>query len=71
MRIKKILSQRRRDFTAIYECEHCDHERESDGYDDDNFHRVVIPSMKCPSCKKTSPDGYRPMGTKYAEGRQL
>jgi len=26
MKIKKIVSQHRRDFIAIYECEHCGHE---------------------------------------------
>lgn len=27
MKIKEIISQNRRDFTAIYQCEHCGHER--------------------------------------------
>ena len=67
MKIQRILSQYRRDFTAIYECEHCKHTSEAPGYDDDNFHRNVIPHMQCQVCGKTSPDTYRPMGTKYAE----
>lgn len=66
MKIEKIISQHRRDFRAVYVCEHCGHKYEAGGYDGDNFHRNVIPSMKCPACGKTSPDDYRPMGTKYA-----
>lgn len=34
MRIKEILWQHRRDFTAIYECEHCGHTHKSKGYED-------------------------------------
>lgn len=68
MKIKKILSQHRRDFTAIYECEHCDHESEGSGYDDSYFHSTVIPGMKCGECGKTAGDDYRPLTTKYAEG---
>jgi hypothetical protein len=65
MRIKEIVSQHRRDFTAIYECEHCGATRTDGGYDDDNFHRNVIPAMKCKSCNKVSPENYRPLSTKY------
>ena len=65
MKIKKIESQSRRDFYAIYECEHCGHMNRESGYDDDNFHRNVIPKMKCGECGKTSPEDFRPMGTKY------
>lgn len=50
MRIKQILSQHRRDFTAIYICQHCGHETEGDGYDDSYFHTEVIPKMKCKKC---------------------
>ena len=66
MRIKAIESQHRRDFYCIYECEHCGHEQRGSGYDDDNFHRNVIPMMVCGKCGKTAPEDYRPMGTKYA-----
>lgn len=67
MKIKKITSQHRRDFTAIYICEHCRHEvRLAGGYDDDNFHRNVIPAMVCPMCKKKADKDYRPLTTKYA-----
>lgn len=37
MKIKKITSQIRRDFTAIYECEHCGNTETRDGYDDDSY----------------------------------
>jgi len=65
MKIKKILSQSRRDFRAIYVCEHCEFEKESGGYDDNNFHTNVIPKMKCNKCEKTSPINYEPLPTKY------
>lgn len=66
MRIKEIISQRRRDFTALYECEHCEHSVKGYGYDDDNFHRNVIPEMECKSCGKKASENYRPLTTKYA-----
>lgn len=52
MHIKQKLSQHRRDFTAIYECEHCGHERKGTGYDDRHFHEKVIPAMPCRECGK-------------------
>lgn len=54
MRIKEIISAHRRDFKAIYECEHCAYEMRTYGYDDDNFHNNVIPNMECKGCGKTS-----------------
>jgi len=66
--IKKILSQHRRDFTAIFQCEHCNHEFQQDGYDDANYHENVIPLFECPKCKKTADESYRPLTTKYPEG---
>lgn len=68
MKIKEITSQSRRDFTAIYECEHCGHKEKDIGYDDANFHNNVIPTLKCNKCGKAAPDNYRPLATKYAEG---
>lgn len=50
MKIKKIISQHRRDFQAIYECQHCGHEEKGGGYDDANFHNNVIPGMECRQC---------------------
>jgi len=37
MKIQKILSQNRRDFQAIYECEHCGYSHQGSGYDDAMF----------------------------------
>lgn len=71
MKIEQILAQNRRDFTAIYVCEHCGHKVESGGYDDAYFHREVIPTMECTKCNKTSRDDYVPRDTKYPEGYQI
>jgi rubrerythrin len=71
MKIKTKLSQHRRDFEAIYVCEHCGHEDRWGGYDDANFHENVIPNMPCPSCNKTSPKEYTPVPTTYPEGFQV
>jgi len=69
MKIKEIISQNRRDFTAKMICEHCGVEHLNKyGYDDDNYHRNVIPAMKCGACGLSAADDYRPMGTKYLEG---
>ena len=71
MRIKEITSQSRRDFRAVYVCEHCDHEVTGSGYDDGNFHVNVIPRMKCTKCGKTAADNYRPLATKYPDGMRV
>ena len=71
MRIKKIVWQHRRDFTAVYECEHCGHTEEKKGYDDANFHQNVIPNMICPKCGEKAPDNYRPLTTKYPAGMEV
>ena len=68
MKIKTITSQSRRDFQAVYECEHCGHEFSAYGYDDANFHENVIPGMECEKCGKTAADTYRALTTKYPEG---
>lgn len=68
MRIKTFLFQNRRDFEAIFECERCGATETKFGYDDDNFHRNVIPQMICPKCGEVAREDYRPMGTKYVEG---
>lgn len=67
MKIKRITDQIRRDFTAIYECEHCEFEQERRGYDDTNFHQNVVPNMVCPGCGKKASDDYRPLATKYPD----
>ena len=71
MRIKEIISQHRRDFTALYECEHCGFTKKDSGYDDANFHNNVVPNMICPECGKKAGENYRPLTTKYPEGYQV
>lgn len=71
MRIKEIISQHRRDFEVIFECEHCGHTETKNGYDDANYHQNVIPTMKCPECGKVAGENYRPLTTKYPEGMQV
>ena len=70
MKIKTITSQHRRDFTAIYECEHCGNtHKSSGGYDDAFFHNNVVPKMECAVCHKTAGDDYRPLAPKYPESQ--
>jgi len=75
MKIKEILRQNRRDFWADYECQACGHiEKNKSGYDDANFHQNVIPDMKCSQCGKSSNSmdvDYRPLQTKYPEGKTV
>ena len=72
MKIKEITKQHRRDFWAIYECEHCGYiSDEKTGYDDNYFHTVGIPQMKCPKCEKKADKRYRPLQPKYPEGFQI
>ena len=56
MRIKQMINQHRRDFTALYECESCGHTKKRSGYDDRNFHDNVIPSIQCDNCGKSRND---------------
>jgi hypothetical protein len=65
--IKEILNQSRRDFNAIYECEHCKTQVQDFGYDDFYFHNHVVPSMICSSCNKKSNNEYKPLTPKYSE----
>ncbi len=71
MKIKEIIDQNRRDFTAIFVCEHCGNEEKHSGYDDSYFHQNVIPKMTCKKCGKIAPDNYRPLSTKYPDGMQV
>lgn len=66
MKIKQVTSQSRRDFTAVFECEHCGHTTEGDGYDDVHFHQHAIPAMKCGECGRVAGDTYRPLAPRYA-----
>ena len=52
MHIKHIVSQYRRDFPAVFECEHCTYTEKKSGYDDEFFHVTIIPEMKCAQCHK-------------------
>lgn len=65
MKIKTIVSQDRRDFTAVYECEGCGFEHTANGYDDRNFHENVIPDMECPECGEKAPATFRALRPKY------
>jgi hypothetical protein len=71
VKIKTITYQYRRDFRAIYECEHCGNTQEGRGYDDAYFHANVIPEMVCSKCGKKADKNYRPLTTKYPEGYQI
>lgn len=71
MKIKQITSQNRRDFNAVYVCDHCEHEHSGYGYDDSYFHNTVIPKMVCDKCGKMAKDDYRPLTTKYPDGMQV
>lgn len=71
MRIKAIVEQNRRDFTALYECEHCGHLERGRGYDDRNFHDNVVPAMKCAACGAAAGKDYRPLRPKYEEGEEI
>lgn len=55
MKIKKILSQIRRDYSAIMCCEFCQHEQEDkSGYDDRYYHDNIIPNMVCRKCGEST-----------------
>lgn len=75
MKIKQILSQNRRDFTAIMKCEFCSHEeKDNSGYDDQYYHQNVIPSQNCKSCGESTNSGggtIENTQTKYPEGFQI
>ena len=71
MKIEKITSQHRRDFQAVYKCEHCGHEEKGSGYDDAHFHENVVPNMKCGKCGEKASTDYRPLATKHPEGAQV
>jgi primosomal protein N' len=74
MKLIKIISQNRRDFTGLYECEACGHRLEKSGYDDRYYHDVVEPQMKCPKCWESTMElGLVPqrIATKYAESETV
>jgi len=74
MRIKEITDQSRRDFRALYECEGCGNVVKGRGYDDENFHQNVIPTMICEKCGESANSlgsDYRPLTTRYPDGFQV
>ncbi len=71
MHIKEITYQFRRDFKAIYECEHCNQLQDGGGYDDDHYHQKIIPKMKCQNCGKKAGEAYIPAIPQYPEGYQI
>jgi len=54
MKIKRVTSQSRQDFVAVFVCEICGSEETKHGYDDDYYHKKVIPTMACRKCGKKS-----------------
>lgn len=67
MKIKSIIKQHRRDFSAILICDHCENEQIlNDGYDDNNYHNNVIPKIKCNYCERIAGRCYKPRSTKYS-----
>lgn len=75
MKIKEMISQYRRDFTALMECEFCGNQvMNNSGYDDRYYHDNVIPNIKCPKCGEStvSKGGeIERVATKYPEGFQI
>ena len=75
MKIKQLISQHRRDFNALMECEYCGHEEmDNSGYDDRYYHDNVIPNQKCNKCGEStiSKGGeVEKRATKYSEGFQI
>jgi len=73
MRIKEIIWQSRRDFSANFECENCGNTETFKGYDDRFFHDNVVPALKCIKCGKSRKDlGIEEyIETQYPEGFQV
>jgi len=68
MKIDRITYQYRRDFKAVFICEHCGAvTKEIWGYDDAYYHNNVIPAMICEKCGKAAGEDYRPLAPKYPE----
>lgn len=62
MKIINTSSWLRRDFNATLQCEACGHKQERKGcYDDDHFHKNVIPTIECGNCgESTNSQGVAP-----------
>jgi len=74
MKIKEMISQHRRDFSATMKCEFCGHTmRLTSGYDDRNYYDNVIPNMKCDVCGNSTMSGdgrFEHIVTNVPEGMQ-
>lgn len=75
MKITKMISQHRRDFTAEITCEFCGNvEKLDSGYDDSYYHTRVLSNFECKKCGKSTVSGgapIEPQVTKYPDGLQL
>jgi predicted RNA-binding Zn-ribbon protein involved in translation (DUF1610 family) len=75
MKITKMISQHRRDFTDEMTCESCGHkEINKYGYDDNYYHSEVIPNMKCGKCGESTISANKTVEirpTKYPDGMQI
>ena len=72
MKLIKRVSQVRRDFRGLYQCEGCGREVILSGCDDRYYHDEVEPALLCPDCGEST----RSLGivpdvilTRYAEGQ--
>ena len=68
MKIDRITNQSRRDLYGFMKCEGCGHEQKFVGYDDDNYHRNVVPAVLCRSCGKSANElgvDVRPLAPKH------
>jgi hypothetical protein len=55
MKLFEITWQHRNDFDGVLQCEHCESfQTMRYGYNDDRFHKLVIPAIKCINCGKRS-----------------
>lgn len=50
MKIKEITDRIKNDIYGILECEHCGATRKFVGYDDENYHKNVLPEFYCMKC---------------------
>jgi len=52
MKIQKVLWQERKDFTAIFKCEHCGDTVKGNGVVSAAFLKKALPDMTCEKCGK-------------------
>ena len=66
MKLKGLITQNRRDFYAICECDHCEATETWAGNDDYYSDYKVTPKMVCSTCGEVARSKYSPLATKYA-----